>query len=110
MARKKTVPPVEGPEVKEASPETIPAPEPETTPETAPAYPAGRPGLVTAPNGLNVREGPGFGFRVLDTAACGTLLPLLDLPLGVTVPGWELVDTGKCRGWVSSRHLRVVGA
>lgn len=76
-------------------------------PETPPA-PEGRSAIVTAAKGLNLREGPGFGFEVLTILESGTLVLALDLPMGVKVPGWELVDTIDRTGWVSSRFLRLL--
>lgn len=61
---------------------------------------------MTAANGLNFREGPGFGFDVLGVVEFGTLLIVLDLPMGVKVPGWALVWLGNAAGWVSDKHLR----
>lgn len=74
-------------------------------PETAPV-PEGRPAIVTAAKGLNLRQGPGFGFEVLTVLESGTLVLILDLPMGVKVPGWVLADTGEMTGWVSDKHLR----
>lgn len=76
-------------------------------PEVPPA-PEGFPAIVTAANGLNIREGPGFGFEVLGVAEFGTLLIAADLPHGVKVPGWEMVYAGKITGWVSDKHLRIL--
>lgn len=76
-------------------------------PEAAPV-PEGRPAIVTAAKGLNLREGPGFGFEVLTVLESGTLVLILDLPMGVKVPGWALAHTGEMTGWVSDKHLRAL--
>ena len=76
-------------------------------PEAAPV-PEGRPAIVTAAKGLNLREGPGFGFEVLTVLESGTLVLILDLPMGVKVPGWVLAGTGEMTGWVSDKHLRAL--
>ncbi len=115
-------------------PETLPAPsdlpqEPETPPapsdppqtgsdlvnprdgqtpaeQGTPPGPDGVPAIVTASKGLNLRAGPGFGFDVLSVLESGTLLLILNLPMGVKVPGWALVWCGETAGWVSDKHLR----
>ncbi|WP_297301104.1 SH3 domain-containing protein [uncultured Oscillibacter sp.] len=76
-------------------------------PEAAPV-PEGRPAIVTAAKGLNLREGPGFGFEVLTVLESGTLVLILGLPMGVKVPGWVLAGTGEMTGWVSDKHLRAL--
>lgn len=76
-------------------------------PEAAP-IPEGRPAIVTAAKGLNLREGPGLGFEVLMVLESGTLVLILDLPMGVKVPGWVLACTGEMTGWVSGKHLRAL--
>ena len=63
---------------------------------------------MTADNGLNFRAGPGFDFDVLGVVEFGTLLIILDLPMGVKVPGWSLVWLGETAGWVSDKHLRLL--
>ena len=101
-----------------AAPEEVPAPsDPPQAPEAVPAPPAapetppgpdGLPAIVTASKGLNLRAGPGFGFDVLRVVEAGTLLLVLDLPMGVKVPGWALVWCGETAGWVSDKHLRLL--
>ena len=83
------------------------APSPPAAPETPPG-PEGVSAIVTASKGLNLRAGPGFGFDVLSVLESGTLLLILDLPMGVKVPGWALVWLGETAGWVSDRHLRLL--
>lgn len=111
------VPPAPSEPETPAAPEPGSAPAPESPKEpaaasTAPSESAcspaseGRPAIATAAKGLNLREGPGFGFEVLTILERGTLVLVLDLPMGVKVPGWELVNTGERTGWVSDRFLR----
>ncbi len=76
-------------------------------PETPP-LPEGRPAVVTAAKGLNLREGPSFGFEVRTALKSGTVVLILDLPMGAKVPGWALVDAGEMTGWASEKHLRVL--
>ena len=91
-----------------AAPEVPPvSPTPPQAPETPPG-PEGVSAIVTASKGLNLRAGPGFGFDVLSVLESGTLLLILDLPMGVKVPGWALVWLGETAGWVSDRHLRLL--
>lgn len=119
----KAVTPAPEAEALEAAPappaplEGLPASDPPQTPEAVPAPPAapetppgpdGLPAIVTASKGLNLRAGPGFGFDVLGVVQFGTLLLVLDLPMGVKVPGWALVWLGETAGWVSDKHLRLL--
>ena len=76
--------------------------------QETPPGPDGLPAIVTASKGLNLRAGPGFGFDVLRVVEAGTLLLVLDLPMGVKVPGWALVWLGETAGWVSDKHLRLL--
>lgn len=76
-------------------------------PEAA-QVPEGLPAIVTASKGLNFRAGPGFGFDVLGVVEFGTLLIVLDLPMGVKVPGWALVWLGETAGWVSDKYLHLL--
>lgn len=76
-------------------------------PETPPG-PGGLPAIVTASKGLNFRAGPGFSFDVLGVVEFGTLLLVLDLPMGAKVPGWALVWLGETAAWVSDKHLRIL--
>lgn len=95
----------------QAESSVMPEPEPSAppaVPEEKTATPEGRPAIVTAAKGLNLREGPGFGFEVLTVLKSGTLVLILDLPMGVKVPGWVLAGTGEITGWVSDKHLRAL--
>lgn len=76
--------------------------------QETPPGPDGLPAIVTASKGLNLRAGPGFGFDVLRVVEAGTLLLVLDLPMGVKVPGWALIWSGETAGWVSDKHLRLL--
>ena len=123
MTKKKDVPPTESlgaetvnpapeaPETPPASSDLPQAPEPGPAPPATPETPSGPDGftaIVTADNGLNFRAGPGFDFDVLGVVEFGTLLIILDLPMGVKVPGWSLVWLGETAGWVSDKHLRLL--
>ena len=76
--------------------------------QETPPGPDGVPAIVTASKGLNLRAGPGFGFDVLSVLESGTLLLILNLPMGVKVPGWALVWLDETAGWVSDKHLRLL--
>lgn len=76
--------------------------------QETPPGPDGVPAIVTASKGLNLRAGPGFGFDILSVLESGTLLLILNLPMGVKVPGWALVWCGETAGWVSDKHLRLL--
>jgi len=71
--------------------------------------PAGRPAVVRAPKGLNLREGPALSYEVLEVLPDGVEVTAPDLPMGAEVPGWRLVYTGERAGWVQSRFLRLEG-
>ena len=101
----------------QAEPSVMPEPEPsalptvpeeETAASEAAQVPEGLPAIVTASKGLNFRAGPGFGFDVLGVVEFGTLLIVLDLPMGVKVPGWALAWLGETAGWVSDKYLRLL--
>lgn len=97
------------PQAPEASPAPPAAPEaPPVSPAPPQAVPDGTPAIVNAFKGLNLRAGPGFSFDVLSVLESGTLLLIMDLPMGVKVPGWSLVWLGETAGWVSDRHLRLL--
>ena len=68
--------------------------------------PAGRRAAVRSPKGLNLRMGPSLSYDVLEVLPDGTEVTVLDLPEGVTVPGWELAHTGERAGWAAARFLR----
>ena len=118
MPRKKAVPPAETEEAKTVNPAAESLEEPSAPPappdapekaggtETLQAVPEGRRAEVCSPKGLNLREGPAMSYEALEVLPEGTEVTALDLPRGVTVPGWELVDTGERTGWCSARFLR----
>lgn len=98
------------PEPEPSAPPAVPEEEtasPEAEPEAA-QVPESLPAIVTASKGLNFRAGPGFSFDVLGVVEFGTLLIVLDLPMGVKVPGWALVWLGETAGWVSDKYLRLL--
>jgi len=58
---------------------------------------------------LNLRNGPGHQFGVVDVLQRGTVVEVHALPLGVEVPGWELVSTGDSLiGWVARPFIETV--
>lgn len=98
-------------EISEAGPEAGAAPGETSLPESQAAPegasgPEGRRAEVRSPKGLNLRVGPALSYEALAVLPDGAEVTALDLPRGVTVPGWELVDTGERTGWCSSRFLR----
>lgn len=97
------------PEIPENGPETVPEEagrcEAQAAPE-GPRGPAGRRAAVRSPKGLNLRMGPSLSYDVLEVLPDGTEVTVLDLPEGVTVPGWELAHTGERAGWAAARFLR----
>lgn len=67
---------------------------------------------VTAGQGLNLRAGPGTGFKAHIILAKDTEVQLLELwasgPQGqfdVRVEGWRYVFTGTMAGWADARFL-----
>lgn len=124
MPRKKSTPPAETPENKTMNPspeaetpEVPPAPPaPPQVAEEAPApaapeeadetTPEGRRAVVRSPKGLNLRVGPALSYDALEVLPDGMEVLTLALPRGVTVLGWDLVDTGDKTGWCSARFLR----
>lgn len=64
-------------------------------------------GLVEAENGLNLRVGPHKSFARLGILTNGAEVELLELPGGVKVPGWYLVATPDCAGWVNAEYIRL---
>ena len=97
------------PEIPENGLETAPEEagrcEAQAAPEELPT-PAGRRAAVRSPKGLNLRMGPSLSYDVLEVLPDGTEVTVLDLPEGVTVPGWELAHTGERAGWAAARFLR----
>ena len=77
------------------------------TPELAPSVPMGR---ATAPNGLNVRSGPGTNFPVLATVPFGTEAEII----GRSADGrWWVVSAPAAPGgsaWVSADFVAVTNA
>ena len=58
---------------------------------------------------LNLRNGPGRQFGVVDILQRGTVVVVQELPLGVEVPGWELVFAGDSLiGWVARPFIEAV--
>lgn len=107
MAKKNTTPPAEAAEAKTVNPEALETPQ--ASPEESPK-PEGRRAVVRSPKGLNLRVGPALNYDALEVLADGAEVTALNLPEGVTVPGWELVHTGERAGWVSARFLRPLEA
>lgn len=64
---------------------------------------------VTADFGLNLRTGPHKQFEVLEVLPNGAAVTPLELPKGVTVKGWHLVDSGKNIGWVNAQYVKTEG-
>lgn len=71
--------------------------------------------IVRAPQGLNLRAGPGSGFEVGAVLPDGAGVSVLKLlaeggPQGafeVQIPGWKYVFTGQMTGWVDASFLLV---
>lgn len=69
---------------------------------------------VDSPTGLNLRDGPGLQFNVLEEIPDGATLTVLPLPEGAEVPGYALVRyTGgeggqdwPLVGWVNTDFVR----
>lgn len=61
--------------------------------------------VVSAPQGLNLREGPHVSYAVRAVLSDGAPVEILDLPKDVEVPGWVLVGTGDGIGWVNTHFL-----
>lgn len=88
------------PGAENAALETQAAPEMENAPESALDGVEGDLVAVIAGNGLNLREGPGRGYRAAQVLPTGAVVKVLELPYGTEVPGWALVHTGERTGWV----------
>lgn len=79
---------------------------PAETREDPASEPPERPKIVvTAPQGLNLREGPHVSYAVRAVLPDGDVVEILDLPADVEVPGWALVETGAGIGWVNTHFL-----
>lgn len=66
--------------------------------------------VVVAPpvgiKALNVRSGPGLQYAVLGVLQEGTMATVLDLPMGMEVPGWAPVFVSSdLIGWVDCRYI-----
>lgn len=61
--------------------------------------------VVSAPQGLNLREGPHVSYAVKAVLPDGDVVEILDLPKDVEVPDWALVETGAGIGWVNTHFL-----
>lgn len=81
-----------------AEPQEGPAPEPPERPQT----------VVSAPQGLNLREGPHVSYAAITVLPDSTPAEILDLPEDVEVPNWALVKTCAGIGWVNTDFLRKV--
>lgn len=89
-------------EAAAAAQPTAPA---ETHEDPAPESPKHPKIVVSAPQGLNLREGPHVSYAVRAVLSDGTPVEILDLPKDVEVPGWVLVETGDGIGWVNTHFL-----
>lgn len=89
-------------EAAAAAQPTAPA---ETHEDPAPESPKHPKIVVSAPQGLNLREGPHVSYAVRAVLSDGAPVEILDLPKDVEVPGWVLVETGDGIGWVNTHFL-----
>lgn len=55
---------------------------------------------------VNLREGPGTGYRILDTLSAGTVVEVTDRSNGA----WYAVSYGGRSGYMSSGYLQMLGA
>lgn len=62
--------------------------------------------MVTAPQGLNLREGPHVSYAAKAVLPDGDVVEILDFPKDVEVPGWALVETDAGIGWVNINFLK----
>lgn len=83
------------PVAEAAVPQEDPAPESPKHPQI----------VVSAPQGLNLREGPHVSYAVRAVLPDGDVVEILDLPKNVEVPDWALVETGAGIGWVNTNFL-----
>ncbi len=90
-------------EAAAAAQPTAPA---ETHEDPAPESPKHPKIVVSAPQGLNLREGPHVSYAVKTVLADGAPVEILDLPKDVEVRGWALVETSAGIGWVNTNFLR----
>ncbi len=104
-------PKTEGQPVEEALQET---PAPQEKPSQATPSLQEDTVTVDSPTGLNLRDGPGLQFNVLEELPDGASLTVLQLPEGAEVPGYALVRyTGgeggqdwPLVGWVNTDFVR----
>ena len=89
-------------EAAAAAQPTAPA---ETHEDPAPESPKHPKIVVSAPQGLNLREGPHVSYAVRAVLSDGAPGEILDLPKDVEVPGWVLVETGDGIGWGNTHFL-----
>lgn len=89
-------------EAAAAAQPTAPA---ETHEDPAPESPKHPKIVVSAPQGLNLREGPHVSYAVRAVLSDGAPVEILDLPKDVEVPGLVLVETGDGIGWVNTHFL-----
>lgn len=73
--------------------------------DPAPEFPKYSQIVVSAPQGLNLREGPHVSYAVKAVLPDGDVVEILDLPKDVEVPDWALVETGAGIGWVNTHFL-----
>lgn len=64
--------------------------------------------MVVPASGLNLREGPGVNFPVVEVLPEAAVLAVQPLPCGAEVIGWALVHTGARTGWVDSRYIQAL--
>lgn len=80
---------------------------PEETREDPAPEPPERPKIVVdALRNLNLREGPHVSYDIKAVLPDGDVVEILDLPKGVKVPGWALVETSAGIGWVNTNFLK----
>lgn len=78
------------------NPQEDPAPEPPKRPQI----------VVDALRNLNLREGPHVSYDIKAVLPDGDVVEILDLPKGMKVPGWALVETSAGIGWVNTNFLK----
>lgn len=64
---------------------------------------------VNAPNGLNLREEPTMGGRILTVLRDGETVGHASPPKGRAPEGWSYVETSSGPGWVMTQFLRAPG-
>ncbi len=71
--------------------------------QTEPTRETGAALRVTAPSGLCLRSGPGFGYPVLAVLPMGTRVCPVETK--TVAEGWAAVKTDSLTGWVYARCL-----